>query len=142
MYSYSRMPYYYETDQMKIVHHSNYIRWFEEARIAYFDNIGYDFVKQERSGIVCPVFSVQAEYKNMIRFGDSIRIDTRLTEYNGVRYGFSYLVKHAGTGQICCTGTSTHCLLDSDGKILKIRTEYPETHELLCKALAMDTLEV
>ena len=142
MYSYSRMPYYYETDQMKIVHHSNYIRWFEEARIAYFDNIGYDFVKQERSGIVCPVLSVQAEYKNMIRFGDKIQITTRLTEYNGVRYGFSYLVENVQLGEICCKGKSTHCLLDPKGKIIKIRTEYPETHELLCKALAIDALEV
>ncbi|MDE5885924.1 MAG: acyl-CoA thioesterase [Oscillospiraceae bacterium] len=138
MFVYSRTPYYYETDQMKIVHHSNYIRWFEEARIAYFDNIGYDFVKQERFGIVCPVLSVQAEYRNMIRFGDKIQIATRLTKYNGVRYEFSYLVKHAGTGELCCTGTSSHCLLDPEGRIIKIRTESPGTHELLCKALAMD----
>ncbi|MDE7121528.1 MAG: acyl-CoA thioesterase [Oscillospiraceae bacterium] len=138
MFVYTRTPYYYETDQMKIVHHSNYIRWFEEARIAYFNHIGYDFVKQERSGIVCPVLSVQAQYKHMIRFGDKIQIITRLTAYNGVRYGFSYQIEQAGTGEICCTGTSSHCLLDSDGRIIKIRTEAPRTHELLCKALATD----
>ncbi|MDE6729900.1 MAG: acyl-CoA thioesterase [Oscillospiraceae bacterium] len=138
MFVYTRMPYYYETDQMKIVHHSNYIRWFEEARIAYFAHIGYDFTRQEQSGIVCPVLSVQAQYKHMIRFGDSIRIVTRLTAYNGIRYGFSYQIEQAGTSKICCTGTSSHCLLDSDGRIIKIRTELPGTHELLCKALATD----
>ena len=34
---------YYETDQMGIIHHSNYIRWFEEARIDYMNQIGFRF---------------------------------------------------------------------------------------------------
>ena len=32
---------YYETDQMGIIHHSNYIRWFEEARVGFLEEIGY-----------------------------------------------------------------------------------------------------
>ena len=50
---------YYETDQMGIIHHSNYIRWMEEARIAYMDELGFPYKKVEEAGIISPVLSVQ-----------------------------------------------------------------------------------
>ena len=138
MVKYPRTPHYYETDQMKIVHHSNYIRWFEEARIYYLDAIGMRFADQENRGIVCPVLTVDAAYKKMVRFGDSVEVITRVNLYDGLRYGFSYEVRNTETGEICCTGTSTHCFLTADGKILRVRREYPEMHEILTRCLAED----
>ena len=138
MVKYPRTPHYYETDQMKIVHHSNYIRWFEEARIYYLDAIGMRFADQENRGIVCPVLTVDAAYKKMVRFGDSVEVITRVNLYDGLRYGFSYEVRNTETGEICCTGTSTHCFLTADGKILRVRREYPEMHDILTRCLAED----
>ncbi len=138
MVKYPRTPHYYETDQMKIVHHSNYIRWFEEARIFYLDAIGMRFADQENRGIVCPVLTVDAAYKKMVRFGDSVEVITRVSLYDGLRYGFSYEVRNTETGEICCTGTSTHCFLTADGKILRVRREYPEMHDILTRCLAED----
>lgn len=40
---YTHKAQYYETDQMGIVHHSNYIRWFEEARVDFFEKIGCSY---------------------------------------------------------------------------------------------------
>ena len=37
---YERSAFYYETDRMDVIHHSNYIRWFEEARIHFMKNVG------------------------------------------------------------------------------------------------------
>ena len=48
---------YYETDKMGITHHSNYIRWMEEARIDFLEQLGFGFDKLEQSGIVSPVLS-------------------------------------------------------------------------------------
>lgn len=135
---YERTPHYYETDQMKIVHHSNYIRWFEEARIHYLDSIGMSFAKQEATGIVCPVLTVDAKYIGMVRFGDTVQIETRLNLYNGLRYGFSYVVRDKATGEIRCTGTSTHCFLDPEGRIIKVKRDYLPMHEVLTKYLAED----
>ena len=45
---------YYETDIMQIVHHSNYIRWFEEARIYLMDEIGFSYFQMEDEGIIVP----------------------------------------------------------------------------------------
>lgn len=138
MFIYQRTPHYYETDQMKIIHHSNYIRWFEEARIAYFDSVGYSFVKQEQQGIVCPVLTVNANYHKMVYFGDTVLIETKINFYNGIRYGFAYTVKNSDTGQICCTGTSTHCFLNLEGKPIQVKKEYPLAHEMLTQALQND----
>lgn len=135
---YLRTPHYYETDQMKIVHHSNYIRWFEEARIHYLDAIGMRFADQEAKGIVCPVLTVDAAYKKMVRFGDTVEILTRVHLYNGLRYGFSYEIRNTETGELCCTGSSTHCFLDAQGNIMRVKRSYPEMHEILLRCLAED----
>lgn len=135
---YERTPHYYETDQMKIVHHSNYIRWFEEARIHYLDSIGMRFADQETAGIVCPVLTVDARYLQMVRFGDTVEIVTRLNFYNGLRYGFSYEVRGKDNGVVYCTGTSTHCFLDPEGRIIKVKREYLPMHEVLTRYLAED----
>ena len=135
---YERTPHYYETDQMKIVHHSNYIRWFEEARVHYLDAVGMSFAEQETSGIVCPVLTVDAKYIQMVRFGDTVQIMTRLNMYNGLRYGFSYEVRDKATGELRCTGTSTHCFLDPAGKIIKVKRDYLPMHEVLTKYLETD----
>ena len=51
---------YYETDQMGIIHHSNYIKWMEEARIGFLDSIGLPFQSVEAMGIVSPVVSLSS----------------------------------------------------------------------------------
>ena len=49
---YEHIVQYYETDQMGIVHHSNYIRWFEEARSYILEQIGFGYKKMEEEGII------------------------------------------------------------------------------------------
>ena len=51
MEKYKHIVQYYETDKMGIVHHSNYIRWMEEARVDFLSQIGWDFAKLEEMGI-------------------------------------------------------------------------------------------
>lgn len=135
---YERTPHYYETDQMKIVHHSNYVRWFEEARIHHLESVGIRFAELEAQGLVCPVLNLTAEYKQMVRFGDRVKIYTRLHLYNGLRYGYAYEIRNAETDELCCIGTSTHCFLKTDGSILRVRRERPDLDALLTEQLALD----
>ena len=60
---YLRKINYYETDKMGITHHSNYIRFMEEARIHFLDQIGCGYDKWEKSGIISPVIGIECEYK-------------------------------------------------------------------------------
>ena len=81
---------YYETDQMGVVHHSNYIRWFEEARTDFMEQMGMGYDEMERRGIVSPVLSVEADYRRMVYFGESVTIETKIREYNGIKMTVEY----------------------------------------------------
>lgn len=65
---------YYETDQMGIVHHSNYIRYFECARNNMMREFGYPIEKCEEDGVTIPIVSVECRYKYPARMGDDLRV--------------------------------------------------------------------
>ena len=49
---YKHLVQYYETDQMGIVHHSNYIRWFEEARSYILEENGFGRVRHNKPCVI------------------------------------------------------------------------------------------
>ena len=78
MFSYSHTVQYYETDKMGVTHHSNYIRFMEEARIAFMQSIGWSYDKMESMEIVSPVVNVSCSYKKPSTFADIININTEV----------------------------------------------------------------
>lgn len=127
--SYQHQTQYYETDQMKIIHHSNYIRWFEGARIDFMNQMGLSYAEMEKRGIIIPVLSISADYKSMVKFGDSVSIDVTVDTYNSVKMGLSYTVIDSTTKELRTTGTSLHCFLNEEGRPLSLRRVSPEIHE-------------
>ena len=119
----------YETDQMGIVHHSNYIRWFEEARCDLLDYMGVGFADLEKQGIISPILSVEADYLRMVYYGDTVSIDAYIKEYNGIKLIVGYEVKDDRTGMVHCRGTSKHCFIDKTGRPLVLRKSFPELNE-------------
>ena len=65
---------YYETDRMGITHHSNYIRWMEEARIDFLAQIGWSYARLEELGILSPVTAVDCRYKASTTFDDQVLV--------------------------------------------------------------------
>jgi len=65
---------YYETDQMGIVHHSNYVRYFECGRTDMLKKLGLPIEKIEDAGVMLPVVSVECRYKVPARLGDTLKI--------------------------------------------------------------------
>ena len=122
---------YYETDQMGCVHHSNYIRWFEEARTEFLHRIGLDYDAMEAAGIMSPVLDAYAEYKIMTRYGDTVDIDIAIEDYNGIKLGIAYRVCDHRSGEIRCMGKTHHCFLSAKGRPVSLKKEKPEWHELL-----------
>ena len=131
MYSFEWTVQYYETDQMAIVHHSNYIRWFESARIDFLSKMGIPYDKMEEAGIISPVLSVDCQYRQMTRFGETVTITPVLSSYNGVRYVVTYEIRNKETGGLNATGETSHCFLSKDGKIVSLKKVLPETHAVL-----------
>lgn len=130
MNTYSHKVQYYETDQMKIVHHSNYIRWFEEARIDYMEQIGVSYAALEEKGFISPVLSVNCDFKSMTRFGETVLILTELKEFKNVKYKFSYTVLDSVTKELRAKGESSHCFIDSDGNVISLKREDKNLFEL------------
>ncbi|GMA48385.1 acyl-CoA thioesterase [Tetragenococcus muriaticus] len=131
MYSgYFRKPHYYETDQMGIVHHSNYIRWFEEARVDLLEYLRLPYPDLEKAGIIVPVLEVNCQYKGMIHYGEQVRIDPTVTKYNGTRLDFSYEIINE-KNQVVTSGSSKHCFLEShNNKFIRLKKVQPEFHQI------------
>lgn len=121
---------YYETDQMAIVHHSNYIRWFEEARNFMMEEVGFSYQKMEECGIIVPVLDVSAKYKTMTHFGDTVCIQMKTEFYNGTRLKISYTIFDKETKEIRCIGSSSHCFLSKTGNLVSLKRSYPEIHRV------------
>jgi acyl-CoA thioester hydrolase len=119
---------YYETDKMQIVHHSNYVRWMEEARVEFLERIGASFVRLEEQGIVSPVTEVNCRYVNMMRFGDTAKITACLEDFGGVKMTVRYLIQNAANGEVCCIAESRHCFMYG-GKIVNMKRKFPQIYE-------------
>lgn len=124
---------YYETDKMAIVHHSNYIRWFEEARVDWLEQIGCTMQTIEAAGVLIPVMSVTCNYHSMVRFGDEVAVKIKIGKFNGIKIEIEYEIRDVATGELRTTGASSHCFIDNDGKLISLKKSKPEIYEKLLK---------
>ena len=128
---YVRKINYYETDKMGITHHSNYIRFMEEARIDFLEQIGCGYEKWEKDGIFSPVIGVECDYKRPTTFGDKIRIKVAIVEYGRVKLTVSYKMINTKTEEIVCAGKSHHCFVNTEGRPIALARQNTEYDELL-----------
>ena len=110
---------YYETDKMGVTHHSNYIRFMEEARVEFFKSIGLNYLELEKIGIVSPVVGLNnIRFKRPTTAGDILDIEVSIKSMTNVIFTIQYVMKNKDT--IVLTGESDHCLLSKEGKIMPL----------------------
>lgn len=134
--TYERSPFYYETDKMGVVHHSNYIRWFEEARINFMREAEFPYDKIESVGIMMPVLSVECEYKSSVRFGDTVLIKTFISEFNGFKMKIQYQVTDKSDGSLRAAGSTYHCFTDMTLKPVRIKKSHPDIYAVCASCLS------
>lgn len=122
---------YYECDRMGVTHHSNYIRFMEEARIDWMDRLGYGFERMEAEGIVSPVVSLSCSYKRPTTFKDIIEIEVLVDEMTELKISFRYNMRVAG--KLVCTAASTHCFLES-GRPVVLADRFPELYKAIVES--------
>lgn len=127
---YQRKINYYETDRMQIVHHSNYIRFLEEARIYVLDKMGLPYHKMEEEGIMIPVLGVNCTYKNPCRFDDIIEINVKIKEYTGVKLIMEYTIMNKTTNKLALVGETKHCFTNNDMKPISLKKVNHQMHEI------------
>ena len=119
---------YYECDGMRVTHHSNYIRFMEEARIDWMDQLGYGFERMEAEGVVSPVLEVNCHYKRPTKCKDTINIRVRVKEMAALKMRFEY--EMTVDDQVVCTAESLHCFLEN-GRPVSLAQRFPEFYCLL-----------
>ena len=130
MYCYRRKAQYHETDQMGVIHHANYVKWMEEARVAYLDALCFGYVDIERAGVVSPVVAISIDYRRPVMFADDVEIGVRVNRYSTRVLEIGYEIKKLTRGTLAAEGVSKHCFL-KDGAVVSVRTALPELHALL-----------
>lgn len=131
MEHYKHSVHYYETDKMSITHHSNYVRFMEEARTDFLRQLGWGYDRFEKEGVVSPVVSLSCEYKKTSTFPDELEIIVGVKRVTSVRVRFCYTMLRGG--DVICTAESEHCFLHADGSIVRVSREYPEFYNELAR---------
>ena len=129
MKPYTHKVNYYETDKMGITHHSNYVRFMEEARVDFLDQIGWSFIDLENKGIASPVINIECNFKKTTTFPDIIEIEVYVQKLSALKLTFGYIFKV--DNQEVFTASSSHCFLDLKGTPIILQKSFPEFYEKL-----------
>lgn len=124
---------YYECDRMGVTHHSNYVRFMEEARIDWMDQLGYGFERMEAEGVVSPVMAIELAYKRTTTFKDAIEIEIRVSSMSELKISFAYTMRVGG--KVVCTAASTHCFL-FEGRPVVLSQRFPELYAAISSTLS------
>ena len=97
---------YVDTDQMGIVHHSNYIKYYEEARSAFMRHLGVSYADMEASGVLMPILHVESDYKRPARYDDLLTVRIIIKDIPMARFVANYEIYNS-KGELLNTGSTT-----------------------------------
>jgi acyl-CoA thioester hydrolase len=109
-----------ETDGMGIVHHSNYLVWFEAARVHWMDVAGMPYAEVAAGGNHFAVTAAWVEYRAPARFGDTVRVVVSLAHMRSRQVRFDYLIENAASGSLLAKGYTEHISVDLSGHMARI----------------------
>jgi acyl-CoA thioester hydrolase len=122
---------YKETDQMGVVHHTNYIVWFEVGRTDLLRQLGLSYRDLEGRGILLPVVDLSCRYVEAARYDDEIRILTRIADLTPGKIIFSYEIRRKPDDAKLARGSTTHLWVSREMKRMNIQRSHPELYEML-----------
>lgn len=126
---------YAETDQMGVVHHSNYPIWFEAGRTDFIRSMGLPYSKIEARGVLLPLIELRCRYKGAIRYEDEIAVKTCIKELTLTRITFYYEIYKNGEPDLITSGETIHVWTNKELKPFNIKKNAPDVYDLLCKAV-------
>ena len=137
MTSYKHKVQYYETDKMGIVHHSNYIRWMEEARVDFLEKTDWSYDQLEKVGLVSPVLSLNIDYNHPTYFSDIVSIDVEILELKMSKMRVGYKMTNE-EGEVVAKCESSHGFLLSSGRPAILKRDFPGLYEALLTHLSIE----
>ncbi|HEX7057947.1 MAG TPA: thioesterase family protein [Bacilli bacterium] len=157
---------YQETDQMGVVHHANYLGWFETGRTEWLRSAGSSYHQLESLGLFLPLVDLSIKYRKPAHYDDLIAVYTSLTDFSAVRVQFDYEVRRiadapagaaalqsgqhaksgeggfgvAPEGELLSSGSSRHMWLNREWKPARLDKIAPEVFRLLQSYLRRDAI--
>lgn len=140
---------YKETDQMGVVHHANYVGWFEVGRTEMMRDAGIAYSHMEDLGLLLPVLELDVKYHKPARYDDCVSIYTKLTDYTAIRLQFDYEVRRVDearclsgrasgdestdepAGELIASGHTLHMWLNDQWKPARLDKVAPDVYQLL-----------
>ena len=107
---------YAETDRMGLLHHANYLVYFEQARTDLLRSLGTNYRDLEDQGYYLVITKVEVKYRKPAHYDDLLTIRTTVTKTSPVRLEHGYEV-FGPAGDLCCEGATTLACVNGDGKI-------------------------
>ena len=116
---------FFDTDAMEVVHHSNYIRWFEIGRAEFLRAAGITLGELMADGYVFPITDVSAKFLSPGRFDDVLVIETTPTALTKAKMAFDYRVLRKGEDTVLVTGHTQNVFTSREtGKIARLPEKY------------------
>ncbi len=116
---------YAETDQMKVVYHSNFIIWFEVGRVEMLRQLGFNYRDVEREDDChFAVVDVRCRYKSPAYYDDEILIRTTLKHVRGSMLHFTYEVVRAADQTLLAEGETNHITVNSKFEKVTLPEKY------------------
>ena len=123
-----------ETDLMGVVHHSNYFRWFEMARVEYLRAANVLLPELLAAGIIFPITDVTCHYRQPAHFDEIIRIEAELVEFSRAKMRFGYKIYRDMDEVLLVEGATQNVFTDKSGRIIRLPLLYQDRIEAVRQA--------
>ncbi|AZR58710.1 acyl-CoA thioesterase [Eikenella corrodens] len=112
---------FFDVDVMQIVWHGHYVKYLEVARCAFLDALGYNYTVMLEHGHAWPVVKLDLKYVRPARFGQKIRVDMAMTEYESC-LRIDYTLRDAASGEILTRAHTTQVAQRLDNGEMQFQT--------------------
>lgn len=136
---YRRKINYYETDQMQIVHHSNYARFLEETRLDMMEQMGLSYARLEHLGIIIPVLELHCFYSHALHFGETVLIYPHVYRLTPARFCLRYEIK-ALDGTLLHRAETSHGFVDRTFRPMNLKKQFPDIFRLFQELVEEETV--
>ncbi|HTL09030.1 MAG TPA: acyl-CoA thioesterase [Chitinophagaceae bacterium] len=109
-----------EADPLGIVWHGHYIRYFEDGREAFGNTHGLRYLDFYNQGYVVPIVSVVCDYKQSLRYGDTMIVETIYIPCDAAKIIFHYNIFNAANAKLVAKGSSIQVFLDKEQSQLQL----------------------
>jgi acyl-CoA thioester hydrolase len=112
--------YYEDTDCGGVVYYANYLKYFERARTHHLEERGLSVAGLMNEGTVFVVVHAEVDYRSPARYGETLVIDTVISDMSAASFTFAHVMKEKHSGRIVVEGSARLAATDGNGKVKRL----------------------